>query len=294
MDLVVLSGGMGSRFGGAKQIEGIDASGNFIMDYSIYDAKRAGFDRAVIIIKPEHFDIFESTIGKRLAKKIPVKYVFQTVDLPILKNAGIVRQKPLGTAEAILRTREVVNDNFCIVNADDFYGKDSFFVASKYLKNLDKNSTNFALVGYKLVNTLSDSGAVKRGICNIENGFVNSIDECSVEHIGDKVIAHSIITNNEVLVSPNEVTSMNMFCLTPKVFDYLDKEFKKFANDRKNLESGEYLLPREICQMVAEKLATVKALETDEKWIGMTYKDDKQSVVDGIKKLADCGIYPHN
>lgn len=289
MNLVVLAGGIGSRFGGAKQIEPVDDYGNFIMDYSIFDAKKSGFDKVVLIIKSEYLSYVKDTLGKRLENKIEVEYVLQTTDLSKF-GINILRKKPLGTAHAILCAKNAVNDNFCVVNADDFYGAKSFVIASNFLKNTDKNSSDFGLVGYKLGNTLSNFGEVKRGICKVKNGYVMSIDECCVEK-NNKIVARNILTNKIEKVFSSSKTSMNMFCLTPKFFDYLQKKFDLFLKSN-DLSTDEFLLPKVVCEMANENLATIKFLLTNEKWIGMTYKSDKQLVVQRLKTLADKNIYP--
>ena len=189
MDLVILAGGMGSRFGGAKQIEPIDENGDFIIDYSIFDAIKAGFDNVVIIVKPEFKEIFQKTIGERVSKKVNVSYAVQTLDLPQLEAYGIKREKPLGTAHAIFCAKDFVKDNFLVINADDFYGAESFSIAKNYLQSISKTSTDFALVGYKLKNTMTKFGAVKRGICQVQNGFVKQIDECTAEFQLNGVVA---------------------------------------------------------------------------------------------------------
>ena len=213
MDLVIMAGGMGSRFGGLKQIEPIDEYNNFIIDYSIYDAIKAGFDRVVFIIKEENYNIFRETVGSRVEKHIEVSYVFQ---------GGIKgfedRTKPWGTGHAILCCKDTVKDNFVIINADDFYGYDAFDVASKYIKTLDKSSTNFALVGYKVKNTLSETGSVKRGVCKEKDGYLNEIVESSVERTGGKIVATPLNGETPFDCEENDLVSMNMFVFTPKIF----------------------------------------------------------------------------
>lgn len=178
MDLLVLAAGMGSRFGGNKQTEGIDENGDFIIDYSIFDALKVGFDRIVLVIKKENLELFQNTLEKRVPKG-KIVYAFQTND--ILKENGIDRVKPLGTGQAVLCAKDIVKDNnFCMINADDFYGRNSFKIAHDFLAKADKKSFDYGLVGYVLRNTLSDNGSVKRGVCEVENGFVTNITECKI------------------------------------------------------------------------------------------------------------------
>ena len=294
MDLVILAGGMGSRFGGAKQIEPIDENGDFIIDYSIFDAIKAGFDNVVIIVKPEFKEIFQKTIGERVSKKVNVSYAVQTLDLPQLEAYGIKREKPLGTAHAIFCAKDFVKDNFLVINADDFYGAESFSIAKNYLQSISKTSTDFALVGYKLKNTMTKFGAVKRGICQVQNGFVKQIDECTAEFQLNGVVAKRLDDGKQIKANGAEIVSMNMFCLTPKIFDFLEMEMKNFASQKQNLQSGEFLLPNVVSKMVDNGEATLKVLPTDETWIGMTYRQDKQNVEESLKKLVLNGKYPKN
>lgn len=288
MDLVIMAAGMGSRFGGLKQIEPIDQYNNFIIDYSVFDAIRAGFDRIVFIIKEENFNIFKSTIGARVESKIKVEYVFQG-GLDVLKE----RTKPWGTGHAILCCKDVVKDNFAIINADDFYGSDAFKTAADYMKKLDKNSTDFALVGYKVKNTLSENGAAKRGVCPVKNGFLGDIIESSVERIEEKIIAKPLAGGEENELDEDQIVSMNMFCFTPKLFDYLESGLKEFLKANKDdLTKCEFLLPDVIQKLIKDKKASVRVLNTSAVWYGVTYKEDKPAVVASIKNLVDKGDYP--
>ena len=288
MDLVIMAAGMGSRFGGLKQIEPIDDYDNFIIDYSIYDAVRAGFDRVVFIIKEENYEIFRETIGMRFENKIKVEYAFQT-QLDALKE----RTKPWGTAQAILCCRDVVKDNFLTINADDFYGKDAFFTAADFIKDIDKNSTDFALVGYRLGNTLSENGSAKRGVSYSENGFVTDIIESIVERTNGKIIAKPLVGGDPVTLNANNLCSMNMFCFTPKVFEFIDKGLVEFLEENKgDLTKCEYLLPDIVQKIVKRKKASLKVLDTSAVWYGVTYREDKPEVVAAIKKLVDNKVYP--
>ena len=290
MDLVIMAAGMGSRFGSLKQIEPIDKQGNFIIDYSIYDAIKAGFDRVVFIIKKENFEIFRNTIGKRIEGKIGVDYVFQG-GLSIYPN----RIKPWGTGHAILCCKNVVKDNFLIINADDFYGADAFKTAVKYLKSLNKNLADFAAVGYRAENTLSENGPAKRGICEVKSGYLSRIVESSIEKIGEKIIAQPLNDAKKVEIDKNQTISMNMFAFTPKVFEFLEQDFKLFLNENKNnLETCEFLIPEVIQKAIKSGKAKVKVLNTSAVWRGVTYKADKEKVVKDLARLVDNGEYPRN
>lgn len=291
MDLLILAAGMGSRFGGPKQFEPIDCHDNFIVDYSIYDAIKAGFDRIVLLTRKEYKELAESTLKARWRNKVKFDIVFQSTDYT-QKKFGIERQKPLGTGNAILETSEYIHDNFCIINADDFYGAKSFNVAAEYLKHVDKQSSNFALVGYNLKNTLSESGAVKRGICKEQKGYVIDIIESKVEKVGNEVHSTEVETGKQYIVPLDSIVSMNMICFTPEIYKYLKNQFEIFCKDMENLKSGEFLIPTAVHELTQKGLATLKLLNTNEKWIGMTYKEDKPIVVNGLRELVEKGIYP--
>lgn len=288
MDLVIMAAGMGSRFGGAKQIEPIDDYNNFIIDYSVFDAIQAGFDKVVFIIKEENLEIFKETIGSRFEKKIKVEYAFQK-PLDILKE----RTKPWGTAQAIFCCKDVVKNNFLTINADDFYGKDAFFTAAKFLKSVEKDSTDFGLVGYRIGNTLSENGSAKRGIAYSESGYVTDIVESVVERGDGKITAKPLIGGETKSLGANHLCSMNMFCFTPKVFEFIEDGLGEFLEDNKdNLEKCEYLLPDIVQKIIKRKQANVKVLDTSAVWYGVTYREDKPEVVAAIKKLVDGGQYP--
>lgn len=290
MDLVVLAAGMGSRFGGSKQTQAVDENGNFIIDYSIFDALKVGFDRIVLVIKKEHLEVFEKTIGSRVPKG-KIVYAFQTND--ILTEKGIDRVKPLGTGQAVLCTRDIVGENnFCMINADDFYGRQAFQTAFDFLKTLEKDSMNFGLVCYRLRNTLSENGSVKRGICSVDDGFVTNIIECSVSENKDPITIKTLSDGKEIAFSDDLFANMNMFCLTPAIFSVLEKGFKEFCEDPINLQENEYLFPTVVGGLTKRGDATLKLLKTNEKWIGMTYRDDLDFVQKSIKELVDVGKYP--
>ncbi|MBO4412799.1 MAG: nucleotidyltransferase [Clostridia bacterium] len=289
MDLVIMAAGMGSRFGGLKQIEPIDENNNFLIDYSIYDAIRAGFDRVVFIIKEENKEIFEETVGNRIKKKIKVEYVFQK---------GIKefeRQKPWGTAHAILACKNVVKDNFATINADDFYGKEAFLDIANKLKTLDESETNYLLVGYKAKNTISENGATKRGVAEVENGLLKFLTESSLEMKNGKLYATPLGSTETKIIDQNSLVSMNMFGFTPSLFKFLEKGFEKFLNENQNnLEKCEYLLPEIVAKLIKENKINVSVINTNAVWHGVTYKEDKPKVVNSIKKLINNGDYPKN
>lgn len=296
MTLVIMAAGMGSRFGGLKQIEPIDEYGNFIIDYSIYDAIKEGFKKVVFIIKKENYDIFRDTVGKRVEKYIDVEYVFQELDkLPYGYSVPEDRVKPWGTGHAILCCKDVVKENFAIINSDDFYGRDAFRVIAEFLKNVkeEKSINEYAMAGYKVKNTLTENGAVKRGICQVKDGYLTKLIESNIEKKDGKLIATPLEGGEEFEVSEEDTVSMNMFGFTPKMFDYLEKRFPEFLDEHKdNLTKCEYLIPTIIFEEINSGNAKVEVLKTDAVWQGITYREDKDKVVKEIKKLVDVGEYP--
>ena len=296
MTLVILAAGMGSRFGGWKQIEPIDEYGHFIIDYSIYDAIREGFTKVVFIIKRENYDIFRETIGKRIEKKIEVEYVFQEIDnLPEGYSVPEGRIKPWGTAHAILCAKDKVDENFAIINADDFYGRDAYHVISKFMKNNNThdNILRYAMAGYKVKNTLTENGSVKRGVCEEENGYLTNIIECKVEKVDSEIIATPLEGGNSFKVLEDAPVSMNMFAFTKDIFKYLEEGFPLFLDKHKeDIDTCEYLIPSVVFEEIENKIATVEVLKTNAIWQGITYKEDKEKVVKEIKKLVDNNEYP--
>ncbi len=296
MDLVILAAGMGSRFGGLKQLEPIDKYGNFIIDYSIYDAKRAGFDKVIFIIKEENYEIFKSTIGRRVEDKIPTEYAFQSLDLiPEGYTLPQDRVKPLGTAQAILAAKDKISDSFIIINADDFYGFDAFKVAADYLRGLNKNSKNtYANIAYNVVNTMTENGSVKRGVLEFDkNNKLTDLIESKIEKVDGKILASPLDGATPFNIPETTLVSMNMFCFTRDILDYIDGDFKKFMDDNlANLDKCEYLLPTLVSDKINEGKITVEVLSTKAKWYGITYKTDKPAVVASLEKLMDNGEYP--
>ena len=292
MELVIMAAGMGSRFGGLKQIEPMGPNGEFIIDYSIYDAIRAGFDKVVFIIKRENAEVFKETIGKRIEGKIAVSYVYQDMDNIPEEYLNNDRVKPWGTAHAIYCCQDIVKENFAIINADDFYGRDAFLVASQFIKNM-KNENEFAMVGYKVGNTLTENGSVKRGVCESENGFLSKLTESTVSIENGKIICKPLNGSSEFEAYDDTLVSMNMFIFTPKIFDYLEEDFVKFFKDNESdLSKCEYLIPDVVFDLIKRKLVTVSVLKTDAVWQGITYKEDKDALVDGLNKLVNDNVYP--
>lgn len=291
MTLVIMAAGMGSRFGGLKQIEAVGPNGEFIIDYSIYDAIKAGFTKVVFIIKEENYEIFKETIGKRISDHIKVEYVFQNNDnVPVdIPNERI---KPLGTAHAILCCKDKVHENFAIINADDFYGRDSYLKVKDFISN-SKNDNEFALIGYNAIDTITNNGSVKRGICNVKDNYLVNLNESVINLENGKLNAKTLVDNKDIEVHNNTTVSMNMFGFTPKLFELLENDFKDFL-DNNDLMTAEYLIPEEVNKYLKNNIVKVKVIKTTSKWYGITYKEDLQLIKDEIKKLINDGIYPEN
>ena len=293
MQLVILAAGMGSRFGGLKQMEKMDEAGNFLLDYSVYDAKRAGFDSLVFIIKKEFFKEFKESIGKRVEKLIKVDCAFQQLDdLPAGFSVPEGREKPWGTAHAIYAARDLIKDDFIIINGDDFYGKETYEVAYKYLASLPKGSEGkYANVAFKVANTMTENGAVKRGVAFQKNGYLTKLVESSIERKGDIIMATPLDGSEPFEVQPNDLVSMNLFCFNKDLIKRLEEKFPIWLKDNINVPKSEFLIPTVVDELVHEGKATLQLLETSSVWFGVTYKEDKPGVVKALNDLVEKGVY---
>ncbi len=286
--LVVMAAGMGSRFGGLKQIEPIGPNGEFIIDYAIYDAIKVGFNKVVFIIKKEMEQAFHETIGKRIEKKIDITYVYQDLnDLPSDIMVPKERVKPLGTAHALYCAREAVKEDFAVISADDFYGREAFKDLSDFL---DK-SKDFGVIGYKIGNTIPKEGIVKRGICFTNKGILTDIVECTVERKNKKIYATALEKDEEYILDDEVPVSMLMYALRPNIFDYLKEDIKEFFKD-KDLNTIEYLLPSVLDEAMKKKVINIKLVPTQAKWVGITYKNDLEELKKTINNLIEKGEYP--
>ncbi len=293
LTLVVMAAGMGSRFGGLKQIEPIGPSGEFITDYSIYDAILAGFQRVVFIIKKEHLEIFQNTIEKRIGGKIPVSYAFQENTFTY-GDQVFTREKPWGTAHAILVAKPLVTGNFVVINSDDFYGRDAFFCAAKFFEE-DHSPEEMGLIGYVAFNTLTEYGAVKRGVLEVENGYLKGLVESKLERVGDKVWGEPLQGGDKFLVHEDTLVSMNMLLFTPKIFDFIEMFQSDFVSSlSENFDTCEYLIPDVIDIVNRKKLATFQVLKTSAKWEGVTYPEDKEQVRNAILARVEKKEYKEN
>lgn len=292
--LVVMAAGMGSRYGGLKQIDPVGPNGQIIMHYSIYDAWKAGFRRVVFIIKEELLDAFRERIGNAAEKLMQVDYVFQSPDkLPEGCTMPEGRTKPLGTGHAIYCVRGVVNEPFAVINADDFYGAQAFQCLYDYLKDAqDDDKYRYCMVGYRVENTLTENGTVSRGICEAdENGYLADI----VERTAISRDANGVISDPEAgEIAEGTLVSMNMWGFTPFFLDELETGLRTFMTDElpKNPAKGEYYLPFAVDHLIQNGQATAKVLQTSAQWYGVTYKEDKPVVVDALCRMTEAGLYP--
>ena len=294
MQLVIMAAGMGSRFGGLKQMEPMDEYNHFLLDYSIYDAKRAGFDSVVFIIKKDFYEDFKNTIGKRAEKIIKVEYAFQDLnDLPEGFKCPEGREKPWGTAHAIYAARDLIKEDFIVINGDDFYGKETYEVAYNYLKSLPANSKGkYAIVAFEARNTITENGAVKRGVAlEDEKGNLAKLIESSIYKKGDMIACEPLDDTPYFEVKPEQLVSMNLFCFNKDLIDELKEKFPIWLKDNINVPKSEFLIPTVVDELVHENKATVRLLSTPSVWFGVTYKEDKPGVVKALKELVANGVY---
>jgi nucleotidyltransferase family protein len=298
--LVVMAAGIGSRYGaGIKQLAKMDKNGYTIIDYSIYDAKEAGFDKVVFIIRPDIKKDFKEIIGDRISKIIEVDYAYQTLDLGEKYQVPSDRKKPWGTVHAVLAAKDLVDEPFLIINADDYYGKNVFKDFHKFLtdtNNQKKGKLQIAMAGYKLKNTLSDNGSVTRGVSvgNEDNKLVKIIEthEIALEKNG-KISSKENLDSD--LLNLETVVSMNMWATFPKFIDLCQEYFEKYLEKNKNnLEEAEYVLPEMIGEFLQEDIAQITILPTNDKWIGITYKEDLEPAQEEFKKMLINKDYPEN
>lgn len=284
LTLVIMAAGMGSRFGGLKQIEPIGPNGEFIIDYDIYDAKIAGFNKVVFIIKKENYEVFKETIGKRIEKHMKVEYAFQE------NNINKERTKPWGTAHAILSSKDYVDGNFLAINADDYYGRDAFLVASDFIK--EKEGNNFATVCYHAGNTITKNGSVKRGVVIEKNKRLEKLIESVIEEKNNTFTATPLNGDPSFNIEKSTLVSMNLLCFTPNIFNILEEDFNTFLEKNKDSLTEEFLIPDVLFNSIKKGISDVKVLETTSKWYGVTYKEDKEEVVNAINNMIDNNIYP--
>ena len=289
MTLVIMAAGMGSRFGGLKQIEPVGPNGEFIIDYSIYDAIEAGFTKVVFIIKKENYEVFKETIGKRIENKIKVEYAFQeNSDIPEGYNVPSDRVKPFGTGHALYCARNNISEPFMVISADDFYGSEPFKLVSESLKRKE-----YSIIGYEIGNTLTDNGAVKRGVCFAKADSLDKIVESKVEKKGNKVVGLPLEGGEEYEVELNHPVSMLMYGLMPDLINFIKEDIKTFfEKNKKDLSTCEYYLPTLLNDYKNEYGIDLKLIRTKAVWKGITYKEDLDDLKNYIKSEIKKGIYP--
>lgn len=293
MDLVILAAGMGSRFGGLKQLEPVDDEKNFILDYSIHDAVKAGFDRVVIVVRKEYFKIFEETIGKRISSIIPLEYAFQDLSIvPEMFDAPRDRVKPWGTAHALYCCKNILSDKFAVINADDFYGAEPFELIANFLKN-NENENDFISAGFHAKNTLTENGIVKRGLFKMNRDEATGLVESEIERREEGIFATPLGQNNWKQIEPETLTSMTMFGFSHKLVDKIEKEFVHFfSKPAEELKTSEFLLVDVINDMIKNGEAKLKVKDTSSKWFGITYREDVAKLKEGIACMKNQGLYP--
>lgn len=291
--LVILAAGMGSRYGGLKQIDSFTPEGDTIIDFSLYDALQAGFGKFVFIIRKSFEKEFKEVFDKKLKGKAEVAYVYQELDNVPEKYINPERKKPWGTGHALLMAKDSVQENFAIINADDFYGKEAFEVMAKHLSSKDKTSYSFSTMAYLLKNTVSDHGFVSRGECEVnEAGYLTDVTERThIEKIDGKLMRKND-DDEFVPIDEDTIVSMNFWGFTPKCFEFGEALFEKFLEDNKENLKAEFYIPSIVKEILKSGKATVEVLKSDAKWFGVTYKDDKVIVQEAIGKLKSQNIYP--
>ncbi|OVE75648.1 nucleotidyltransferase [bacterium E08(2017)] len=285
-DLLIMAAGMGSRYGGLKQIDSLGPSGETIIDYSVYDAIRAGFGRVIFIIRRSIEQEFKAAVGNKYEGKIEVLYAFQEIDiLPEGFSVPEDREKPWGTGHAILMAKDIIDRPFAVINSDDFYGSDSLKTIAEFL-SVPPAENQYCMVGYKLSNTLSSHGTVSRGICETDkNGLLKTITETHR-------ISPPPITSDAGPLTGDEIVSMNMWGFTPSFFKHLEEQFSEFMKSNADDPKAEFYIPFVITLLIESGEATVNVLHSSASWLGVTYKEDKPGIMDELKAMTDNGTYP--
>ncbi len=292
--LFVLAAGMGSRYGGLKQLDGLGPNGETIMDYSIYDAIKAGFGKVVFVIRKSFEADFRAVVVNKFKNLIDVEVVFQDItDVPEGCTYNPEREKPWGTNHAVLMGREVIKEPFAVINADDFYGQESFAILADFLRSVVGKTNEYCMIGYRVGNTLSESGSVSRGVCVVDenNLLKNVVERTHIEEKGGTII---FIDENgeEVSIAAETPVSMNMWGFTPDYFDYSLEYFKQFLAENGDKLKSEFYIPLAVNNLIVEGSATCAVLDTPSKWFGVTYAEDRQQVVLKINELIRKGVYP--
>ncbi len=293
--LLVLAAGLGSRYGGLKQLDGLGPSGETIMDYSIYDAVKAGFGKVVFVIRQSFESEFREKVAKKYEHLIPIEVVFQELDnLPAGFELNPDRVKPWGTNHALMMGKSVINEPFAVINADDFYGRKSYQVMSDFLSQLEGSENKYCMVGYRVGNTLSESGTVARGVCETDenNNLTSIVERTQIKRI-DGVVKFKDEENDEWISLPdNKPVSMNMFGFTPDYFEYSDQSFVDFLKENEEDLKAEFFIPTLVNDLIIDGKIEMRVLDTTSQWFGVTYIEDRPVVVNKFKELVDKGEYP--
>jgi hypothetical protein len=292
--LLILAAGMGSRYGGIKQIEPVGVNGEIILEYSIFDAIRAGFGKVVFVIRRDIQADFDEHVLPRFSNHIPCEYVFQDMeDIPRPFSVPADRKKPWGTAHAVLAAREVLAEPFAVINADDFYGQDAYRVMGDFLSKVEPSAPEYAMVGYELIKTVSENGTVSRGICQVDDqGLLRGMEEhTKLEKTPDGVISHRPDGSREAYTG-GEPVSMNLFGFTPAILPVMERMFADFLADSGPDEKSEFYIPTVANAAVNDGVSSMKVLRSDAEWFGITYQEDRPGVVASIRRLVDEGQYP--
>ena len=293
--LVVMAAGMGSRFGGPKQITPVDEDENFIIDYSVYDAIEAGFTKVVFIIREEFESIFKTTIIDRIKDKIKVEYAFQKLDdIPVSFSRLSEREKPWGTVQAVLAAKPYVDGDFIIINADDFYGRNAYIEAAKFLDNNNEDYT-YACIGYEYAKSTIGDEEVKRGVLDLDGSKVTTIIESAIRKEDGKIIAKPLNGTDEFEIQEDTLVSMNLFAFKNTLFNILDEYFNEFfKQDEETILKGEALLPECLKDNIESGKIKIESLNSNAKWLGMTYREDLEMVSSKLKEMRENGEYPIN
>ena len=292
--LLILAAGLGSRYGGVKQMDKIGPSGESIIDYSVFDAIRAGFGKVVFVVNSKIIDDFKSIYEPRLKGKIETRYVLQEIEnIPEGIKFNPDRVKPWGTAHAVLVAKDEINEAFAVINADDFYGKEAYKTIADFLIQKNNRQGTYAMVGYKLENTLSDFGSVSRGVCEIENKLLTDvIERTSIIRKNEEIIFED--NGKKVTIGGSTIVSMNFWGFTPDFFEQTEKDFKDFIVKNASQLKAEFYIPYVVNKLIKNKEATVEVLTSDARWFGVTYQEDKPVTIEKINQLVHQGFYPEN
>lgn len=293
--LFILAAGMGSRYGGLKQLDGLGPNGETIMDYSVFDAMRAGFGKVVFVIRKDFEEDFRRVVLSKYADHVPCEVCFQGIDcLPEGFTRNPERTKPWGTNHAVLMAKDLIHEPFMVINADDFYGKESFEVMAKFLLSVNGEQGKYCMAGYRVGNTLSEHGTVSRGVCATDKmGFLTDVVERTAIESKNGHIVFPDENGNEVEIPFDTPVSMNMWGFTPEYFEYTEEAFKEFLKVSGQELKTEFYIPTLVNDLIKAGKATCQVLDTPAKWFGVTYADDRQMVVDKIQALVDAGVYPN-